>query len=228
MGQRLQFCNQDGCPTHQPHHGGGKPITPEQAEKEKAKQKEQRKKLLAQVAIQRRYRSALIDAIGTALVPESVLSDFVTETCAKIIGGLYSPYNKRFSQALKWDEKVLGHGGRESLRKKLDSMRPVERLRAAMIVMHYGEMSVSEFSVSTKPTDMERIAKAIGVDIKPLWDGAQKKPEKVKASKAPKAQSQTPAAAKSADKPSPNPKPKKQPIKKPKAVAKKATAKGKK
>ena len=174
-GHPATICSATNCKTHYGFSSPRGGNTTAQNAAEAQRQQKERKKILAKVNIQKRYRKALLAALGqhtlsiANLIPiVDSLSLDVAEHC---IGRMTSIYNGKFAEAMGWDEKVLGYGAGDKLRKLLGGLPVAERLRAAHIAIHAGDLAVHEYSINSKdyrPKGFEQLAGYLAVDHKAL------------------------------------------------------------
>ena len=178
-----------------------------------------------------------------------MLNQLALDVALHCVERMTSIYNPKLAVALGWDEKALGYGASDKLRKLMNELTPAERLRAAHMAIHGGDLAAHEYSVDRKdyrPEGFERLAQLLSVDHKALrtveeerqqqkakaaTESAKKKVEKEKKVKKtaaksdeavkPDAKPETKTATKKAAKSKPAAKPAKK-------AAKKKTAKTKK
>ena len=184
--------------------------------------KKSRKALLAKLNASKRYRKALFAAIGMTQVGEPLVDQLSVDVALYCIERMSSIYNGKLAEALGWDDKLFGYGSGEKLRKKLATLSPVERLRAASMASHVGDFAVYEHAADAAPKGFESLAKILGIDAKPLRVEAAKQRDKKTATTA-KPVKAAKLGPKKATKPEPKKTPKKVAAKKP--VAKTTTKK---
>jgi ParB/RepB/Spo0J family partition protein len=168
-GRRTMICRDAKCLVHksQSNHLGYS----SDPEKEKA----DRKKKLEKLNAEKKYRAALFHAVAVAPIQTLYATDLNLEVCLYALGRAPGQYSKKVAEALGWDAKVFEWNGSKQLRETLLKLAPAERLRVALVAAHSGELSVNEYSSTSKPEDLERLAALLGLD-----------PKKIRASVAPK------------------------------------------
>jgi hypothetical protein len=185
-GHRAHICRKTDCATHygfdSPRRGGA------QSAKELEKQKAERKKTLAKVNIQKRYRKNLFEALGQAKVESSTAEALSIDVALHCIGRMTSIYNSKFAAALGWNENLFGYEAHANLRKHLASLTAAERLRAAHLAIHASDLAIQEYSVNSKdcrPKGFEQLAGHLGVDAESLRIAAVERQAEKDKSRAP-------------------------------------------
>ncbi len=188
-GHRTMICRESKCKVHQSESKYTGPASnPEKA-------KAARKKLLAKVDAEKKYRAALFAAVAKAPVSARFESELNLEVSLCAIGRGPGQYEKKVAEALGWPEGIFGWNGAKQLRERVTKLTPAERLRVALLAAHAGELGVNEYALGSKPQDLERLAGLLGLDVKKIRAGSVGRP-KAEAAKPEKA-----STAKKASKP---------------------------
>lgn len=163
-GGRAMVCRKADCKTHR----GGESRSSSSSGRTQAspKEQEERKKKLAKLNAEKKYRAALFAAVAKAPINHIYASDLNLEVCLYAIGRGPGQYEKKVAEALGWPESIFGWGGGKELRERLVKLAPVERLRIALLAAHAGELGVNEYAIDAKPKDLEKLAGFLGVDVK--------------------------------------------------------------
>jgi ParB family chromosome partitioning protein len=168
-GHLVTICSDRECATH---HGETRRENQEADKNAKAN----RKQTLSRMNAEKRYRKALFDAIAHAPVAESAaLTTEVTRYC---IQRMTSIYNNKLAEALGWNPAILQYGHAAKLEAQIDKLTPMERLRAAALSAHAGELAVQEYNLKARPTGMEALAKTLGIDVNAVRIEAVADPKK--------------------------------------------------
>lgn len=176
-GHRAIICRNHECKIHYGFSSKGP-----NGGSENAKQKANRKALLAKVSLHKKYRRSLFNELGSISVMSSAVDPLTVEVAQHCIERMTSIYNNKLAYALGWDVSLLEYGHRDKLRKKLESLTPAERMRAAALAIYASELAVHEYSVNTKdyrPVSLESLASTVGVD----WPGLKAVAEAEQAAK---------------------------------------------
>ena len=177
-----------------------------------AKQKADRRAQNQHVKAQKNYRAALFNAIATKPIGDMLLPQFATDVALYCIARMTSIYNRRLAEAFGWDPKILDYGHTAKLREKLLTLTPTERLRAAALASHAGELAVQEYNLNSKPSGFETLATYLAIDTKALLTEVSKQAEpKTKPAKAVKKETEPKktTTAKNQPEPKKEPEPKK-------------------
>ncbi len=164
-GHRILICRGGDCKKHGRESYSSTP----------AKDSGERKKKLAQVNAEKKYRAALFAAVAKAPVPAARAQDLNLEVCLYAIGRAPGGYNNKTAEALGWPAKVFSWDGSKALRELLAKLGPAERLRASLVSAHSGEVGVNDFSSTSKADDLEKLAGLLGLDIKKIRAGVGEK-----------------------------------------------------
>lgn len=183
-GRRAVVCRNTNCKTHYGRSTGSssRSAMAPKSEKEKAA----RRKVLDRIKGEQAYRNALAAAIAAAPVSVKVAEDLNLNACAALVAHANSQYSAKLAKALGWDEKLVHYSGRPQLRAKLATMNAAQRLAIAMLAEECDELSVQEYTTGA-PKGLEKLAKALGIDLKKIRAGAAKSAAPAPASKATKA-----------------------------------------
>jgi ParB/RepB/Spo0J family partition protein len=182
-GHRTMICRDIKCKQHgsgsSSRGGSSRSVSPQ----DDAKAKAERKKLQDKLNAEKKYRAALFAAVAVAPIQTLYASDLNLELCLYAIGRAPGQYNNKVAEALGWPAKILDWNGSKQLRETLQKLAPVERLRAALVAAHSGELAVNEYSLNSKPEDMEKLAALLGLDPKDIRAGSDGKPQPAPAKK---------------------------------------------
>jgi ParB family chromosome partitioning protein len=200
IGHRTMICRDAKCKIHASGNSGSRI----ERSVDPVKAKAERKHILEKVRAAKAYRTSLLAALSKADIPAAAGDALNLGVCAEVVEKMSSIYAGAFADALGWDRKLFDWSGKTKLREKLQGMKPLERMRVALLATEAGQLSVSEYNVSAKPEGLEKIAKLLNVDVKKVAGGlaANAKPEsRAKPSKAdPKKAAAKPAPKKPAAK----------------------------
>lgn len=188
-GHRVMICRAADCATHRRSLGGGSAA-------DEAKRKADRKKVLARVKIEKRYRTSLFDALAKAPLDITYIPGLANEVARYCLHRMSSIYAGKVAEALGWDPKTLRYDARDALEKKLATLSPAECLRAAALASHADERAVQEYNLKAVPKGLERVAAHLGIDAKAIRKAAEIDPEKPAAKTAKGAPSVKPAEKK--------------------------------
>jgi hypothetical protein len=185
-GHRTMICRDSKCTTHGSGAGSSHSNSSRSVPtKDSAKADAERKKALAKLNAEKKYRAALFAAVAVAPIQTLYASDLNLELCLYAIGRAPGQYNNKVAEALGWSAKLLDWNGSKQLRETLQKLSPVERLRVALVAAHSGELAVNEYSASGKPQDLEKLATLLGLEPKKIRAASEGKSEGVQAKKAP-------------------------------------------
>jgi ParB/RepB/Spo0J family partition protein len=210
MGQQTTICRDSKCKTHESESSSGSSSSSRSrgggiSKADEAKEKAERANKLAKLNAETKYRAELFAAVAKAPINPLYASDLNLEVCLYAIGRGPGQYEKKVAEALGWPEGIFGWNGSKALRERVMALPPVERLRIALLAAHAGELAVNEYSLDSKPVDLEKLAGLLGVDAKAIRAGkpAVKQPAAKPEKKA--AETKPTKAAKPAKKPAAKP-----------------------
>jgi hypothetical protein len=176
-GHRTMICRDAKCKTHK---GEGARVSSSSSRvmgPDPEKAKADRKKLLAKLESEKKYRAALFAAVAMAPVVPLYGSDLNLEVCLYAIGRGPGQYEKKVAEALSWPEGIFGWGSSKQLRERVAKLAPIERLRVALVAAHAGELGVSEYASTSKPEELEKLAELLGLDVKQIRAKSEGKPQ---------------------------------------------------
>jgi ParB/RepB/Spo0J family partition protein len=149
-----------------------------------AKAKANRKKLLEKINAEKKYRVALLTAVARASVPAQAADALNAEVCLFAIRRSNSQYGAKLGEALGWPPQFFGWQGKAALEKQMKGLAPVERARVALLAAHSGELCVNEYSLKSKPENLETLAKLLNVNLKAVRTSVEPKAKEAPAKKA--------------------------------------------
>ena len=166
-GKKILICQGGSCKTHGHHaqSSGSRSSSPDP----------DRKKKLAKLNAEKKYRAALFAAVAAAPVPAACEQALNLEVCIYALGRSPGQYNKKAAEALGWPEKVFSWDGSKVMQETLSKLKPAERLRGALVAAHSGELGVNEYASVSKPDDLEKLAVLLGLDVKKIRAGVDAK-----------------------------------------------------